>query len=98
MNNDPSEQWEKRKKKQFSKTEKFPLERFKSVVDSRRRIVAISQKKIAQEICSEAEVAIGFNQSMVSKMSKMYNGLDVPVCNNTIDAINSWIEKEENNL
>ena len=94
MNNDPSEQWEKRKKKQFSKTEKFLLERFKSVVDSRRRIVATSQKKIAQEICSEAEVAIGFNQSMVSKM---YNGLDVPICNNTIDAINSWIEKEENN-
>jgi hypothetical protein len=94
MNNDPSEQWEKRKKKQFSKTEKLLLERFKSVVDSRRRIVATSQKKIAQEICSEAEVAIGFNQSMVSKM---YNGLDVPICNNTIDAINSWIEKEENN-
>jgi len=63
-------------------------------VDSRRKIVATSQKQIAQEICSETEVAIGFNQSMVSKM---YNGIDIPICNNTIDAINSWIEKEENN-
>ena len=94
MNNNPSEQWEKRKKKQFSKVEKSLLERFKSVVDSRRKIVSTSQRQIAQEICSKSEVEIGFNQSMVSKMC---NGIDVPKCNNTIDAINSWIEEEENN-
>ncbi|CAJ0836640.1 18011_t:CDS:2 [Entrophospora sp. SA101] len=64
-------------------------------MDCHRRVVAISQKQIAQEICMESEVKIGLNQSMVSKM---YIGIDVPKCNNTIDAINSWIEKKENNL
>ncbi|CAH1770179.1 5183_t:CDS:1, partial [Entrophospora sp. SA101] len=65
----------KRKKKQLTKAEKVLLERFKSVVDCHRRIVAISQKQIAQDICMESEVKIGLDQSMVSKM---YIGIDVP--------------------
>jgi len=49
--NDPKYQWSKRKNnKQLTKSEKLLLERFKSVVDKRKNIVATSQKQIANEI------------------------------------------------
>lgn len=92
MNDDPSEEWEKRKNKQLTKTEKLLLERFKSAVDYRKEIVATSQKQISLEICSNSVIEIGINQSMISKM---YKGISIPKCNNTVDAINLWIEKEE---
>jgi hypothetical protein len=92
--NDPKYQWSKRKNnKQLTKSEKLLLERFKSVVDKRKNIVATSQKQIANEICQNSGVKISLNQSMVSKM---YNGTDIPKCNHTIDAIILWIEMEEN--
>ena len=33
VNDDPGEEWEKRKNRQFTKTEKLLLERFKSAID-----------------------------------------------------------------
>jgi len=92
--NDPKYQWSKRKNnKQLTKSEKLLLERFKSVVDKRKNIVATSQKQIANEICQNSGVKISLNQSMVSKM---YNGTDIPKCNHTIGAIILWIEMEKN--
>ena len=61
-------------------------------MDYRKKIVATSQKQISLEIRSNSVVEIGINQSMISKM---YKGISIPQCNNTIDAINLWIEKEE---
>ena len=66
------------------------VERFKSVVDYRKNITTTSQKQIAKEICLNSKVEIGLNQSMILKI---YNGTDIPKCNNTLDAINSWIDK-----
>jgi hypothetical protein len=71
------------------------LERFKSIVDYRKGIVKTSQKQISLEICLNSAVKIGINQSMISKM---YIGIGIPKCNNTIDAINLWIEKEEKKM
>jgi hypothetical protein len=58
-------------------------------MDYRKKIVATSQKQISLEIRSNSVVEIGINQS------KMYKGISIPQCNNTVDAINLWIEKEE---
>ena len=91
-NDDPKEQWDKRKSTQLTKSEKLLLERFKSAVDRRKNISVTSQKQIAHEICLNSKTEIGFNQSMISKM---YNGTHLPKCNYTIDAITSWIMKEE---
>ncbi|CAJ0632543.1 12732_t:CDS:2 [Entrophospora sp. SA101] len=88
--NDPSEEWQKRKCKLFTKEERMLVERFKSVVDYCKNITTTSQKQIAKEICLNSKVEIGLNQSMISKI---YNGTDIPKCNNTLDAINSWIDK-----
>ena len=86
--NDPKEQWNKRKNnKQLTKSEKLLLERFKSVVDKRKNIVATSQKQIANEICQNSGVKISLNQSMVSKM---YNGTDIPKCNHTLFCGLKW--------
>ncbi|CAH1769696.1 2694_t:CDS:2, partial [Entrophospora sp. SA101] len=52
---------------QLTKSEKSLLERFKSVVDKHKNIVATSQKQIANEICLNYGIDIGFNQSIVSK-------------------------------
>ena len=57
------------------------LERFKSIVDYRKGIITTSQKQISLEICSNSVVKIGINQSMISKM---YIGMDIPKCNNTM--------------
>jgi len=61
-------------------------------MDYRKKNVATSQKQVSLEICSNSVVEIGINQSMISKM---YKGISIPQCNNTVDAINLWIEKEE---
>ncbi|CAJ0831556.1 229_t:CDS:1, partial [Entrophospora sp. SA101] len=72
---DPSEEWQKRKCKLFTKEERMLVERFKSVVDYCKNITTTSQKQIAKEICLNSKVEIGLNQSMISKI---YNGTDIP--------------------
>ena len=72
----------KKKDKLFTKEERMLVKIFKSAVDYRKNITTTSQKQIAKEIC--------LNQLMISKI---YNGKDIPKCNNTLDVIISWVDK-----
>ncbi|CAH1769048.1 5786_t:CDS:2, partial [Entrophospora sp. SA101] len=56
--NDPSEEWQKRKCKLFTKEKRMLVERFKSVVDYHKNITTTSQKQIAKEICLNSKVEI----------------------------------------
>ena len=57
--NDPKYQWSKRKNnKQLTKSEKLLLERFKSVVDKRKNIVATSQKQLLMKFAKIPELKL----------------------------------------
>jgi hypothetical protein len=92
------EQWQPKKKKKFSKEESEIINNFKTIMEYRKKIDAPSQSRIAHEIREISTFSIGFNQSMVSRI---YNGVDIPKCDKTLDAVIKWInlelEKKEKN-
>ena len=85
------EQWQPKRKRIFSKEETDIINNFKAVMEYRKGFDAPSQSRIALEIREVSTFPIGFNQSMVSRI---YNNVDIPKCNKTLDAITKWINLE----
>lgn len=86
-----NEQWKPKKTRVFTNKESKIIKNFKIILDYRKTIDAPSQYRIAREIREISSHEIGFNQSMVSRM---YNNVDIPRCDNTLMAIKNWIDKE----
>ena len=60
-------------------------------MEYRKGLDAPSQSRIAREIREISTSPIGFNQSMVSRIS---NNIDIPKCDKTLAAITKWINLE----
>ena len=67
------------------------MNNFKAVMEYRKGFDAPSQSRIALEIREISTSSIRFNQSMVSRI---YNNVDIPKCDKTLDAITKWINQE----
>ncbi|RGB22526.1 hypothetical protein C1646_748489 [Rhizophagus diaphanus] len=60
-------------------------------IDYRKTLDTPSQYRIAREIREISTHEIGFNQSMVSRL---YNNVGIPKCDEILSAIKCWINKE----